>query len=314
MGSQAPPWQQPLLLSREPRGPSPAHLRSSDSSTGSCRLGASSESRSRAYCGPRRAPGPSLHPPPGRMASLAAQMCEPGRGLPARGSAEGAQPEPLPVPSQHSSPAGQRCLPCSEGSTGGWDGRRQRGRSRACGEFQTLKDLLLLGLPQPPTLRLGLLICGPEPSPLRKVTLFQVFAVSLTLFHPQFSELRMKAEARFPGWVSGLAGDHPFCLNSEKTSTFLMSLVSIQDPPPAPPLPVMPGPGFHVRRLVGKALTARCLLELCPELTYPALPRTSRMCQVLWSLCPTKAPAASRPFLLVTRSPRPSRAQGGELL
>lgn len=119
MGSQAPPWQQPLLLSREPRGPSPAHLRSSDSSTGSCRLGASSESRSRAYCGPRRAPGPSLHPPPGRMASLAAQMCEPGRGLPARGSAEGAQPEPLPVPSQHSSPAGQRCLPCSEGSTGG---------------------------------------------------------------------------------------------------------------------------------------------------------------------------------------------------
>lgn len=109
------PWRQPLQLSGEPRSPSPAYLRSSDSSSGSRRLAASSEHRSRAYCGPRRAPGPSLHPPPGRMASLTAQMCEPGRGLSARGSAEGAQPEPLPVPSQHSSTAGQQCLPCLEG-------------------------------------------------------------------------------------------------------------------------------------------------------------------------------------------------------
>lgn len=135
------------------------------------------------------------------MASLTAQMCEPGRGLATRGSAEGAQPEPLPIPSQHSSTAGQRCLPCSEGSTGGWDGRRQRGRSRVYREFQTLKDLLRLTLPQLPTLVLGLGICCPDSSPLRRVTLFQVFAVSSTLFPcPQLSVLRVKAEARFPGW------------------------------------------------------------------------------------------------------------------
>lgn len=87
-------------------------------------------------------------------------------------------------------------------------GEGRVGRTRVCGEFQTLKDLL--ALPQPPTLGLGLGICCPESSPLRRVTLFQIFTVSLTLFRPQFSEFRMKAEARFPGWVSGLAGGHPF--------------------------------------------------------------------------------------------------------
>lgn len=51
-----------------------------------------------------------------------------------------------------------------------------------CGEFQTLKDLLLLTLLQPPTLGLGLGVCCPESSPLRRVTLFQVFVVSSTLF------------------------------------------------------------------------------------------------------------------------------------
>lgn len=63
---------------------------------------------------------------------------------------------------------------------------------------------------------------------------------------------------------------------------------------------------------MGKALIARCLLELCPELTYPAL--YSQDLSSPLSLCPTKAPAASRPFLLLTRSPRPSSAQGGKLL
>lgn len=40
-----------------------------------------------------------------------------------------------------------------------------------CGEFQTLKDLLLLAFPQLSSLVLGLGICCPESSPLRRVTL-----------------------------------------------------------------------------------------------------------------------------------------------
>lgn len=62
-----------------------------------------------------------------------------------------------------------------------------------CGEFQTLKDLLLLALLQLPTLVLSLGICCPRSSLLQRVTLSQVFAVSSA---PSW----VKAEARCPGW------------------------------------------------------------------------------------------------------------------
>lgn len=106
------PRQQPLHLPGKPRGPSPAHLRLADSSTRSGRLDTNSKPAA-VYCGPRRAPGPSLHPPPGRMAALTAQMCEPGRGLPARSSAEGPSPGPRPRP-----------LPASRSTTGASPARR----------------------------------------------------------------------------------------------------------------------------------------------------------------------------------------------
>lgn len=121
------PRQQPLHLPGKPRGPSPAHLRLADSSTMSGRLDTSSEPAA-VCCGPRRAPGPSLHPPPGRMAALTAQMCEPGRGLPAQSSAEGPSPGPRPRPLPASpSTTGQRRLPCSEGSPGGGMGEGRVG-------------------------------------------------------------------------------------------------------------------------------------------------------------------------------------------
>lgn len=124
------PRQQPLHLPGKPRGPSPAHLHLADSSTMSGRLDTSSEPAA-VCCGPRRAPGPSLHPPPGRMAALTAQMCEPGRGLPAQSSQpRGPAPARVPGPSQllaSRSPTGQRRLPCSEGSPGGGMGEGRVG-------------------------------------------------------------------------------------------------------------------------------------------------------------------------------------------